>query len=60
MEQIAHDILAPERFNNYTPIPTQNKINTLLWFFGGITLLGLAISLYHNTKKEKDSRKVIL
>ena len=55
MEQIAHDILAPERFNNYTPIPTQKKINTLLWFVGGITLLGLAISLYHNTKKEKDS-----
>ena len=60
MEQIAHDILAPERFDNFTPDPTQEKNNTLLWFVGGITLLGFAISLYHNTKKEKDSRKVIL
>ena len=55
MEQIAHDILAPERFNNFTPDPTQEKNNTLLWLVGGITLLGLAISIYRNTKKENNS-----
>ena len=55
MEQIVHDILAPERFDNFTPDPTQEKNNNLVWLVGGITLLGLAISLYHNTKKEKDS-----
>ena len=60
MEQIAHDILEPKAFDNFTPDPTQEKNNTLLLFVGGIALLGLAISLYRNTKKEKDSRKVIL
>jgi len=55
MEQIAHDILEPKAFDNFTPDPTQEKNNTLLWFVGGITLLGLAISIYRNTKKEKNS-----
>ena len=55
MEQIAHDILEPKAFNNFTPDPTQEKNNTLMWFVGGITLLGLAISIYRNTKKEKNS-----
>ena len=55
MEQIVHDILAPERFDNFTPDPTQEKNNNLLWLVGGITLLGLAISLYPNTLKENDS-----
>ena len=54
MEQISHDILAPERFDNFTPDPTQEKNNTLLLFVGGIALLGLAISLYRNTKKENN------
>jgi len=55
MEHIAHDILAPKTFNNFVPIPTQENNNTLLWFLGGITLLGLTLYIYRDTKKEKDS-----
>lgn len=55
MEQIAHDILAPKAFNNFTPIPTQEKNNTLLWFLGGLTVLGLGLYVYHSTKEEKES-----
>jgi hypothetical protein len=55
MEQIAHDILAPQTFNNFTPIPTQQKSNKLLWVCGGIALLGLGLYIYINKKKEKNS-----
>jgi len=52
MDQITLSRLSPETFESFTPQPTQIRNNKIMWWIGGLTLLGIGIYLYRKNKKE--------